>query len=63
MSAQTTATPAPTMHASFSPALKAEKAAHGWVSLEQGGISFIEDQDAGAGLLCRTMLAGLDPRS
>ena len=63
MSAQTTATPAPTMHASFSPAPKAEKAAHGWVSLELGGISFLEDQDAGAELLCRTMLGGLAPPS
>jgi AcrR family transcriptional regulator len=36
---------------------------HGWVSLELCGIGFIEDQQAGADLLCAAILAGLRPRS
>jgi len=35
---------------------------HGWVSLELGGMGFIEDQGAGADLLCTVTLAGLAPR-
>ncbi len=36
---------------------------HGWVSLELGGIGFVEDTDRGAELFCAAMLAGLGPRS
>ena len=36
-------------------------AIHGWVSLELCGISFVDDQAAGADLLNRTMLQGLRP--
>jgi AcrR family transcriptional regulator len=36
---------------------------HGFVALELSGIGFIEDQDAGAQLLCATVLDGLRPRS
>jgi AcrR family transcriptional regulator len=36
---------------------------HGWVALELGGIGFVEDQGAGADLLCTTILAGLQARS
>jgi AcrR family transcriptional regulator len=35
---------------------------HGWVSLELSGIGFVEDQDAGALLMCATLAAGLEPR-
>lgn len=34
---------------------------HGFVALELCGIGFIEDQDAGADLLCATVLRGLRP--
>ncbi len=34
---------------------------HGWVSLELCGISFVDDQDAGAELMCSTILGGLRP--
>jgi AcrR family transcriptional regulator len=34
---------------------------HGYVALELSGIGFIEDQDAGATLLCATVLEGLRP--
>jgi AcrR family transcriptional regulator len=37
-------------------------AIHGWVSLELCGISFVDDQAAGADLLNRTMLQGLRPQ-
>ena len=36
-------------------------AIHGWVSLELSGISFVDDQAAGAHLLSATMLKGLRP--
>ncbi len=36
---------------------------HGFVALELCGIGFIEDQDAGADLLCATTLLGLRPRT
>ena len=36
---------------------------HGFVALELSGIGFIEDQDAGAQLLCATVLDGLRPVS
>jgi AcrR family transcriptional regulator len=35
---------------------------HGWASLELGGMGFVEDQDAGAEHLCRTIVEGLKPR-
>jgi AcrR family transcriptional regulator len=34
---------------------------HGWVSLELAGIGFVEDQDAGFDLGCRSLLRGLRP--
>jgi AcrR family transcriptional regulator len=34
---------------------------HGWVSLELCGMGFVEDLDAGADLLCATVMAGLRP--
>jgi AcrR family transcriptional regulator len=34
---------------------------HGWVSLELCGIGFVEDEDAGAELMCAVMLEGLRP--
>ncbi|HTU36474.1 MAG TPA: TetR/AcrR family transcriptional regulator [Acidimicrobiales bacterium] len=34
---------------------------HGWVSLELMGIGFVEDQDAGFDLGCRSLLRGLRP--
>ncbi len=34
---------------------------HGWVSLELCGMGFVDDHDAGADLLCATMLRGLRP--
>jgi AcrR family transcriptional regulator len=36
-------------------------AIHGWVSLELMGIGFVEDQDAGFDLGCRSLLRGLRP--
>jgi AcrR family transcriptional regulator len=36
-------------------------AIHGWVSLELGGLGFVEDQAAGFSTLCATVLAGLQP--
>jgi hypothetical protein len=36
---------------------------HGWVALELSGIGFTEDQDAGAALICSTILRGLRPSS
>ncbi len=34
---------------------------HGWVSLELCGMGFVEDQDAGAALMCSTIMRGLRP--
>ncbi len=34
---------------------------HGWVSLELAGIGFVEDQEAGFDLGCRSLLRGLRP--
>ncbi len=34
---------------------------HGWVSLELAGMGFVEDQDAGFELGCRSLLRGLRP--
>jgi AcrR family transcriptional regulator len=34
---------------------------HGWMSLEIGGIGFVDDQEAGFRLLCATVLRGLQP--
>jgi AcrR family transcriptional regulator len=36
---------------------------HGWVALELSGMGFIDDQDAGADLLCATVERGLRPQS
>jgi AcrR family transcriptional regulator len=36
-------------------------AIHGWVSLELCGIGFVEDQDAGAELVCTVVMNGLRP--
>jgi len=36
-------------------------AIHGWVSLELCGVGFVEDQDAGAALVCATIARGLLP--
>jgi AcrR family transcriptional regulator len=36
-------------------------AIHGWVSLELLGMGFIEDTDAGFGLVCSSILRGLAP--
>jgi AcrR family transcriptional regulator len=34
---------------------------HGWVSLELCGIGFVEDEDAGAEMMCAAILEGLRP--
>ena len=38
-------------------------AIHGWVSLELGGLGFVEDQAAGFTTLCASVLAGLGPKA
>jgi AcrR family transcriptional regulator len=34
---------------------------HGWVALELCGMGFVEDQEAGADLVCTTVMRGLQP--